>query len=114
MDEIYNISKEIDFNNLTYYLIDSNFSRTILIRFRGIIKYFSLNIYEKIKIDSASIKKIEEEDQKQFKSKLDGVTTRRSRAKSKDQLYAIKNINNLYNSKEKVVKLYKHYAKIIS
>ena len=50
-----------------------------------------------------SIKKIEE-DQKQFKSKLAEITTGNPKHKSKDQLDTIKNIKNLFNSREKVIK----------
>ena len=48
-----------------------------------------------------------EEDQKQFKSKLKKITTENLKPKSKDQLGTIKNIKNLYNSREKVIKLKK-------
>ena len=50
---------------------------------------------------SVSIEKIEE-DQKQFKSKLNEITTGNPKYKSKDQLDGIENIKNLYNSREKV------------
>ena len=42
--EICNISKDIDFNNLTYYFEDSNLAPINFISFRG-----PLNIYEEIK-----------------------------------------------------------------
>ena len=54
-----------------------------------------------MKNSSVSIEKIEE-DQKQFKSKLNGITTGNPKYKSKDQLDGIENIKNLYNSREKV------------
>ena len=54
------------------------------------------------------------EDQKQFKSKLIEITTGNWKHKSKDELDAIKNIKNLYNSRDIVIKLYNDYAKIIS
>ena len=50
---------------------------------------------------SVSIEKIEE-DQKQFKSKLNKITRGNPKYKSKDQLDGIENIKNLYNSREKV------------
>ena len=59
------------------------------------------------------IEKIEE-DQKQFKSKLNEINTGNPKHKLKDQLDIIKNIENLYNSKDKVIKLYNDYAKILS
>ena len=67
--EIFNISKEIDFNNVIYYFKDSNLPPINFIGFRG-----PLNIYEEIKNRNISIETIEEE-QKQFKSKLNEITT---------------------------------------
>ena len=52
MDKINKISKEIDFNILTYYLNGPNLALINFIGFRG-----PLNIYEEIKNGSASIKK---------------------------------------------------------
>ena len=54
-------------------------------------------IYNEIKSSNISIEKIEE-DQKQFKSKLNEITTGNRQHKSKDRLDTIKNIKNLYNS----------------
>ena len=54
-----------------------------------------------MKNSSVSIEKIEE-DQKQFKSKLNEITTGNPKYKSKDQLDGIEEIKNLYNSREKV------------
>ena len=53
-----------------------------------------MHIYNEIKNGNMSIKKIEQ-DKKHFKSKLNEINTGIPRHKSKDQLYAIKNINNL-------------------
>ena len=72
-----------------------------------------MHIYNEIKNGNISIEKTEE-DQKQFKSQLNEITTVNPKHRSKDQLKAIKNVKNLYNSRDKVIKLYKGYAKIIS
>ena len=72
-----------------------------------------MHIYNKMENGTISIGKVED-DQKQFKSKLNEATTRNPKHKSKDQLDATKNFKNLYNSKDKVIKLYNDYAKIIS
>ena len=73
-----------------------------------------MHIYNEITNDNISIDKIEE-DQKQFKYKLNEITTGNKKHKSKDQFDTIKSIKNLYNSRYKVIKLYKlYYAKIIS
>ena len=54
-----------------------------------------------MKNSSVSTEKIEE-NKKQFKSKLNEITTGNPKYKSKDQLDGIENIKNLYNSREKV------------
>ena len=56
------------------------------IRFKGL-----LHIYNNIKNSNISIEKIEE-DKKQFKSKLNEITTGNLRYKSKDQLDTKENI----------------------
>ena len=71
-----------------------------------------MHFYNEIKNGYISIEKIEE-DQKQFKSKLNEITTG-NQNKSKYQLETIKNVKNLCNSSHKVIKLYNDYAKIIS
>ena len=91
--EIYNISKEINFNNLTYHFAGSNIAPINCIR-------GSMCIYNELKNGNISTEKIEE-DQKQFKSKLNEITL-------KNKKY------NLYNSRDKVIKFYNDYAKIIS
>ena len=92
--KIYNISKEIDFNDLIYCFKGPNTAPINFIDFRG-----PMHIYDEIKNGNISIEKIEE-DQKQFKSKLNEITTGNSK-----QLDAIKNIKSFYNSREKLIKL---------
>ena len=57
---------------------------------------------------------IEKFEENQFKSKLNEITTGNPKHKSKDQLDRIKNIKNLYKSRDKVLKLYNDYAEIMS
>ena len=78
------MSKQIDFNNLNYYFKDQNITTINFISFKG-----SLHIYNFIKNSNISIEKIEK-DQKQFKSKLNEITTGDPKYKSKDQLENIK------------------------
>ena len=69
MGETYNISKEIDFNHLTYRFKGSNIAPMNFIKFKG-----PMHIYNEIKNGNVSIKKIEE-DQKKLRSKLNEITT---------------------------------------
>ena len=77
--EIYNIGKEIDFNNLTYHFKSSNTAPINFIDFRG-----PMHIYNETKNGNISIEKIEA-DQKQFKSKLNEITTGNPKRESKNQ-----------------------------
>ena len=108
MGEIHNIGKQIDFNNLTYYFKNKNISPTNFIGFRG-----PLHIYNNIKNDNTSLEKIDK-DKKQFKSKINNITTENPKHKSKHQLNTIEDIRNLYNSSEKVIKVYNGYVKFRS
>ena len=106
MGKIYNISKQIDFNNLTYKLKDKNLTPINFIGFRG-----PLSIYENIKNGKISIEKAKE-NQKQFELNLNAITTGNPKTKSKDRLDTMENIKNLYESREEIIKLYNDYAKI--
>ena len=61
-----------------------------------------MHIYNEIKNDYISIEK-NEEDQKQFKSKLNERTIGNPKHKSKGQLDTIENTKSLYNSIRNVV-----------
>ena len=67
--DIYNISKETDFNNLIYYFKGSNIAPINFIGFKG-----QMHIHNEIIDGDTTIQKIEE-DQKDFKSKLNETTT---------------------------------------
>ena len=90
------MSNQIGFNDLTYYFKDTNINPISFIDFNGLIY-----IYNNIKNGNIS-----EEDQKQFKSKLNEITTGNPRHESKDQLDTIQNIKNIFNSREKFIKIY--------
>ena len=90
------MSNQIGFNDLTYYFKDTNINPINFIDFNGLIY-----IYNNIKNGNIS-----EEDQKQFKSKLNEITTGNPRHESKDQLDTIQNIKNIFNSREKFIKIY--------
>ena len=104
--EIYNIAKQIDFNNLTYYF--KNYLTINFVGFRG-----PMYTYNNIKNGNTSIEKIEE-DQEYFKSNLSEITKGNTKYKSKVQLNTKENIKNVYKSREKVIKLCNDYAEIRS
>ena len=84
------MSNNIDFNNLTYNFTSPNIASINFIRFKG-------PMYSDIKNGNISTEKAEE-IQKQFKSKLNEITTG-NRKHKKEQLDAITNIKNLDNSR---------------
>ena len=91
------------------YLLSPNLAPINFIGFRG-----PVHIYN-IKNSETSTEKIKEHKKKKIKSKLSEIVTGNLKRKSKDQLDTIENIKNLYyNLREKVIKLYNGYAKIIS
>ena len=55
-----------------------------------------------------------EEDQEQFKWELDQIKSENPKHKSEKQLYTIKNVKHLYDSRQKVIDLFSDYSKIKS
>ena len=53
-----------------------------------------------------------EEDQKIFKSELNEIKSENPKHKSKKQLCIIKNVRNLYDSRQKIINLLNDNAKI--
>ena len=104
MDEIQQISKETDLNNLTYYFKSPNLALINFIGFTG-----PLNIDKEIQNSNISIKKAEE-DQNKFKSNLNDITSENPTHREKYQSDAIENIRNLYNLRQKIIDLFNDYA----
>ena len=55
-----------------------------------------------------------EEDQKIFKMELNQITSGNPEHKNENQLNIIKNVKNLYNSRQKIIDLLNNYSKIKS
>ena len=105
MKEIHDLSKHIDFNNLTYH-------------YKGKIpsKHFiafkvPLNFYNTVREGYITLEKPEEE-QKEFKHEINDKV--RGKNKTGGQIHAINNIKTLYKSREKVIKLFDGYSRIVS
>ena len=107
LDEILEMGKEIDYNNLVY-----NFNGpTHPINF----SIFDGPIYtnDQLKNGNISLQQVENQ-QKDFRKELSEVTSGNPRYKSNIQLYVIKNVKNLYNSRLKIIDLLNDNAKIRS
>ena len=98
MSEIKDLRKQIDLNNSTYYFKDKIISQINFIGFKA-----PLNLYRYIFNGNIELAKAEE-DQKQSKLDLHEMTIGNTKKKSEDQIKAIVNIKNLYESREKVIR----------
>ena len=56
----------------------------------------------------------EEKIQEEFQSELNEILKGNPNYKSKDQISTIKNIQNAYNGREKVLNFYNHYTRMVS
>ena len=70
-------------------------------------------IYGHMKNGEKTLEQVQEE-QKYFKKDLNQITSGNSNYKSEKQSYTIKNIKNLYNSRQKIIDLLNDNAKIRS
>ena len=107
MDKILQMSREIDYKNLVY-------------GFKGPTSSISFSklagpkyTYDQLKNDKTTLQLVEEE-QKDFKKYLNEIVKGNPEHKSDKQLYAIKNIKNLYDSRQKIINLLKDNSKIKS
>ena len=107
MDEILKMRDKIDFNNLTY-----NFKgQTASINFG---KFGGpMYIYGHMKNGDTTLQQVEKQ-QKDFKKELNEITSGNPSHKSNNQLYVIKNVRNLYDSRQKIINLLNDNAKIRS
>ena len=77
-------------------------------KFRG-----PMYTYNQLKNGEKTLKQVEE-DQKKIKSELNEITSGNPKHKNEEQSYTIKNVKNLYDSREKIINLLNDNAKITS
>ena len=104
VDEIQEISKKIKYNNLTYHYVTAGITPTNFIEFRG-----PLHIFKETKNCDKTIQTAEK-----VKSKISEITSGNPRNKLQNQKDTIENVQNLYDSRQKVIDLFNDYSKIIS
>ena len=105
MDEILKISREINYSNLVYDFKDPTPSISFA-KFGG-----AMYTYKQLKNGEKTLQQ-KEEDQKIFKSELNEIKSENPKHKSKKQLCIIKNVRNLYDSRQKIINLLNDNAKI--
>ena len=100
--------QKIDLHKLTYYFKTLRISPIIFIKFKGPFVFL-----KEIKNGKISFKKAEEE-QNEFKSNLSVITSGNPKCKEKYQLDTIRNVKNLYDSRQKIIDLLNDGATIRS
>ena len=107
MDEILEIGREINFKNLIYHFK----GRSPSISFTKL--EYPFYTYNQLKNGDKTLSQLEE-DQKNFRSELGQITSGRPKDKSNNQKDTIKNVKNLYNSRQNIVDLLKDNSRIRS
>ena len=105
MEEIQDLSKEIDLNNLTYHYKGKNDPKKF-IGFKG-----PLSFYRSIKEGHITLVK-QKNNKKEFKLDLNEIL--KGSKKSEKQKSVIDNIKTLYKSWEKVIELFDDCSRIVS
>ena len=108
LDEIQEISKQIEYNNLTYPFKTKGISSIHFIKYKG-----PFNIFKEIRDGNKALQEIEK-DQESLKSSLREIALGSPKYKEKYQLDTIKNVKNLRDSRQKVINLFNDNARIRS
>ena len=108
LDEIRELSKEIDCKNLNYNFTTKVSGSINFIKFKG-----PFSLFKKIRGGEILIK-MAEEDQESFKREFSQIKSGNPKHKSEMQLYIIKNVKNLYDSRQKIIDLLNDNSKIRS
>ena len=104
MEDKQDLSKQIDFNKFIYHYKSKTVPKKFL-SFKDTPKF-----YKNIKEGIIMLEKAEEE-QKEFKREISDIL--KGKNKTVGQVYAINNIKTLYESREKVIKLFDDYSRIV-
>ena len=108
MDELRKISGEINYNKIIYHFTTPGIAPINFIKFKG-----PFNTFKEIRDGNKTLQEIEE-DQKKSKSSLGEITLGNPKHKREYQLDTIKNVESLYDSRQKVIDLFNDNAKIRS
>ena len=106
--EVQELSREIDSKNLHNNFTAKSSGSINFIRFKG-----PFSLFKKIRDGEISLEMVEE-DQEKFKRELCQIKSGNPIHKSEMQLYTIRNVKNLYDSRQKIIDLFNNYSKIKS
>ena len=108
LNKIQEMRKEIDYKNLVYNFTSKTSGSINSIKFKG-----PFGIFKEIKEGNISLK-ITEKDQEKFKRELGQVKSGNPKHKSQKQLHTIKNVQYLYDLRQRNIDLFNDYSKIKS
>ena len=97
LDEIQELSKEIDYKNLNYNFTSKASGSMNFIKFKG-----PFGLFKKITDGDISLE-MKEEDKEKFKREFSQIKSGNPKHKSEMQLYTIKNVKNLCDSRQKLL-----------
>ena len=103
IDEIQDLSREIDYKNLNYNFTTKASGSINFIKFKGPFSLFKKIRYRDISLEMA------EEDQEKFKREFSQIKLGNPKHKSEMQLYTIRNVKNLYDLRQKIIDLFNNY-----
>ena len=105
---IQELSREIDYKNLNYIFTTKASGSISFFKFEG-----PFSLFKKIRTGDISLE-MAEEDQEKFKIELNQIRLGSPKYKSEMELYTIRNVKNLYDSRQKIIDLFNNYSKIKS
>ena len=108
LDEIQELSKNIDYKSLDYNFTTKTSSAINFIRYKG-----PFSLFKNIRDGDISLE-MAEEDQKKIKREFGQIKSGNPNHKSNIQSYTIESVKNLYDSRQKIIDLFNNYSKIRS
>ena len=108
LDEIQGLSREIDYKNLNHNFTTKASVSINFIKFKG-----PISLFKKIR-DGDVLLEMAQEDQEKCKREFSQIKSGNPKHKSEMQLYTIRNVKNLYDSRQKIIDLFNNYSKIKS
>ena len=97
LDEIQELSREIDYKNLNHNFTTKASASINFIKCKSLFSFF-----QKIRDGDISLE-MAEEDQEKFKREFGQIKSGNPKHKSEMQLYTIKNVKNLCDSRQKLL-----------
>ena len=108
LDEIQELSKNIDYKYLNYNFTTKASGSINFIRYKG-----PFSLFKNIRDGDISLE-MTEEDQKKFRTEFSQIKLGNPNHKRDIHLYTIESVKNLYDSRQTIIDLFNNYSKIRS